>query len=107
MSTIELDKMDLEALKQLRKEVDQAISSFVERKRQEARAKLEAEAKAMGFSLTELVEGKGKAKGRSQSLPKYRDPEDSSNTWTGRGRQPEWFKAAVKRGVAPESMEIG
>ncbi|WP_238365826.1 H-NS family nucleoid-associated regulatory protein [Mesobacterium pallidum] len=99
--------MDLDALKQLRKDVDAAIAGFVERKRQEARAKLEAEAKAMGFSLTELVEGKGKAKSRSQSLPKYRDPQDASNTWTGRGRQPEWFKAAVKRGVAPESMEIG
>lgn len=99
--------MDLDELKQLRKDVDAAIAGYVERKRQEARAKLEADAKAMGFTLTDLVDGKGKGKARSQSLPKYRDPEDATRTWTGRGRQPEWFKAAVARGVNPEDMEIG
>jgi DNA-binding protein H-NS len=28
--------------------------------------------------------------------PKYRDPKNSANTWTGRGRMPRWLAAATK-----------
>lgn len=30
--------------------------------------------------------------------PKYRNPADESETWTGRGRQPLWLVAALKSG---------
>ena len=30
--------------------------------------------------------------------PKYRNPADPSQTWSGRGRQPRWFKAAIRKG---------
>jgi DNA-binding protein H-NS len=30
--------------------------------------------------------------------PKYRNPEDRSEKWTGRGRQPLWVVAALKSG---------
>lgn len=38
--------------------------------------------------------------------PKYRDPADAMNTWTGRGRQPTWFKEAVAQGTDPATMLI-
>lgn len=31
---------------------------------------------------------------------KYRDPENSRNTWTGRGSQPRWLREKVKRGLS-------
>ena len=107
MKTTDLETLSLPELKQLRKDVDAAIGNFVERKRQDARAKLEAQARELGFNLSELVESKPRAKTRSLWPARYRDPADPANTWTGRGRQPEWYKAAIANGISPEKMEIG
>ncbi len=30
--------------------------------------------------------------------PKYRDPDNARNTWSGRGRMPRWLAAKVQRG---------
>ena len=39
--------------------------------------------------------GKGR-KGKGRVAPKYRDPKNPENTWTGRGRMPLWMVAATK-----------
>jgi DNA-binding protein H-NS len=35
---------------------------------------------------------------------KYRD--DAGNTWVGRGKRPEWFKAALAAGKTPEDLAV-
>lgn len=35
---------------------------------------------------------------RAVVAPKYRNPENSDETWSGRGRQPRWLVAALKKG---------
>ncbi|MEQ1428623.1 H-NS histone family protein, partial [Salmonella enterica] len=61
-------------------------------------------AKEQGFDLDEIV-GKGRRSGTVAI--KYRDPENSANTWTGRGRMPRWMAAATKkRGVKKEDCLI-
>jgi DNA-binding protein H-NS len=39
-------------------------------------------------------------------LPKYRNPQ-TSDTWSGRGKQPRWLVAAIKTGRKIEDFEIG
>lgn len=39
-------------------------------------------------------------------LPKYRNPH-TSETWSGRGKQPRWLVAAVKSGRKIEEFRIG
>ncbi|MBT8410687.1 MAG: H-NS histone family protein, partial [Octadecabacter sp.] len=34
------------------------------------------------------------------------NPADPSQQWTGKGRQPNWYKAAIEAGKSPESMAI-
>ncbi len=47
-------------------------------------------------------------KGTGSVAPKYRNPSNASETWSGRGRQPVWFAEALrKRGVTAESLLIG
>lgn len=105
MTDIDLSAMSLKELKALRKKVEAAIDGFEERQKADALAKLEAQARELGFSLAELVGGK---KGKKPAIPpKYRDPKDPANTWSGRGRQPEWFKSAMKSGVSADDMLIG
>lgn len=107
MANIDLDKMSLKELKSLKKKVEKAIDGFEERQRSEAISKLEATAREMGYSLSELT-GKKAAKARKNPVaPKYRDPKNASLTWSGRGRQPQWFKDAVASGKSPDDMLIG
>jgi DNA-binding protein H-NS len=39
--------------------------------------------------------------------PKYRDPENPSNTWAGRGAVPRWMKERIKSGAKKEDFLIG
>jgi DNA-binding protein H-NS len=64
--------------------------------RTELRHKLTDMAKQHGFDIHELF-GRGR-KGKGSVAIKYRDPNNSANTWTGRGRPPRWLAAATKGG---------
>jgi DNA-binding protein H-NS len=64
--------------------------------RAEIKAKLTTMAKEAGFDIHDLFgRGRGTAKG-SKVAPKYRNPKNPSETWTGRGRMPRWLSAATK-----------
>jgi DNA-binding protein H-NS len=39
-------------------------------------------------------------------LPKYRNPKEPSETWSGRGKQPLWLTAALKTGHKIEDFAI-
>ncbi|GLQ48783.1 H-NS family nucleoid-associated regulatory protein [Dyella flava] len=75
---------------------------------QEVRKKIDALLSNAGLTLADIypVRG-GKGGKRGAVAPKYRNPEDPSQTWTGRGKRPLWFAAALKRrGVTAESLLI-
>lgn len=48
------------------------------------------------------------AKGRSTGkvAPKYRNPANDKDTWTGRGRQPRWVAAEIANGRKLEDLLI-
>jgi DNA-binding protein H-NS len=39
-------------------------------------------------------------------LPKYRNPSDPSETWSGRGKMPRWLKTQIGKGRAIEDFRI-
>jgi DNA-binding protein H-NS len=43
---------------------------------------------------------------RVAAEPKYQNPSDTTQTWTGKGRQPNWFKELVAGGTDPETLLI-
>jgi hypothetical protein len=57
-----------------------------------------------GFSIAELFGAKRPEK--SKSVAKYANPEDKSDTWTGRGRKPNWLVARLKKGADLAQFEI-
>ncbi len=103
MSTIDLNSLSLDELKKLRKDVDLAIKNFEDRKKKAALAELEAKAAEFGFSLNDLTGG---VRARKVNPPKYRHPENPDLTWSGRGRQPAWYKDLNGAGHAPEELLI-
>ena len=38
--------------------------------------------------------------------PRYRNPHNSAETWSGRGKRPRWVEVALSRGAPLESLEI-
>lgn len=105
MTQIDLTAMSLSELKKLEKEVAKAIANFQEQQRQNALAAAEAAAREHGFSLTELT-GVSVKKAKAASPAKYAHPENPSLTWSGRGRQPAWFKEAVEGGKAADDLLV-
>lgn len=104
-----LDSMSLEHLKELKGRVDRAIASFEDRRRKAARAAIEEQARSMGFSLNELLEmagGRSAGRARKSGQPKYANPANPSQTWTGRGRKPGWVVDALKAGKSVDSLAI-
>ena len=105
MDEINLDDLTLDELKKLQKDVNKAVDSYEDRRKQDARAAVEAKAKEMGFSLAELTGGTSK-KARTPSPAKYRHPENPSLTWSGRGRQPGWIKEAAESGTSLDTLLV-
>lgn len=103
--TINLDSLSFKELKELQSQVAKAISSFEDRKKKEALAEIEEFARAKGFSLAELT-GVTLTRKRAPATAKYANPANASDTWSGRGRKPRWFEAALKAGQRPEDLSI-
>lgn len=104
MAKIDLNKLNHKELLSLRKDVDKAIRNYEKRRLEEARAAVEAKAKELGFSLNQLTGAKGAAKAKNP--PKYSNPNDPTQTWSGRGRQPAWIKAHLKSGKSLDDVAI-
>ena len=106
MDSINLDSLSLTELKTLQKDVSRAISEFSSRRKTEAILALDAHARELGFSLVELTGLKKTRKSSGPAGAKYRHPENPEMTWSGRGRQPGWFKEALGAGRSATSMVI-
>ena len=104
MTDAELEKMDLAGLKALQKKVANAIEGYEARQKKEALEAIAETAKKHGFSLDDLIGGRKKIKVPAPA--KYRHPENPGLTWSGRGRQPAWFKELVEAGKNPEDFAV-
>ena len=106
MADFNLEAMSLKELRQLQKDLAKAISTYEDRHKAEARTKLEAIAKEMGYSLADLIGAEGKTT-RAPAVAKYRHPENAALTWSGRGRKPLWLVDALAAGKSATELEIG
>ncbi len=117
---IDLKNMTRKELEKLRADIDKALAKANEADRRAAAEAAEKAAQAFGFSLKDLT-GAAPAKTKAapkaakspragrklgKVAPKYRNPENASETWTGRGRAPRWLAAAEAAGKSREDFKI-
>lgn len=105
---IDLKSMTKKELEKLARDVDKALDRLHKKDLKKVRDEMEKLAAQHGVSVEEVMGGAVKAKKtpKAKSAPKYANPDDKSKTWTGKGRQPDWFKSAIAAGKSPESMAI-
>ncbi len=106
MAAINVDKMNLKELVALEGKVKSAIAEARTKERAELKSKVAALALSHGFSITELFGSRGAGKVKATGIAKYANPDDSSDTWTGRGRKPNWLLARLKKGAKVSEFEI-
>lgn len=99
---IDLSRMTRSELLKLQSDVDKALKTVAQRELRAARDAAEQAAREHGFSLNEVLgnqPGSTRRSGtRGKLPPKYRNPADPSQTWSGRGRKPAWIKEAEAAG---------
>ncbi|MBW4981840.1 H-NS histone family protein [Mameliella sp. CS4] len=100
---IDLEKLSHDELQQLISDAQKALKSVDARRRAEAKRAAEKAAKEFGFSLDEVLDAGPKG---SKGAPKYANPADPSQTWTGRGRKPNWVIAALEEGKSLDDLAL-
>jgi DNA-binding protein H-NS len=72
------------------------------------REKVHALLKAEGYAFEDIFgSARGKAKrGTGSVAPKYRNPANPAQTWSGRGKRPHWFNDALKAGKKEKDLTI-
>ncbi len=102
---IDLKKLSGAELEELIEQAQKELKTVRAREKNEALKAAKAAAAKFGFSLDELSGGSTKSKG-SKSAPKYANPADPSQTWSGRGRKPQWVHDAIGAGKDISDLEI-
>ena len=105
MATINgLEKMSYAELLKLQQRIEAAIAEKRVEDAASTKEALRAMAEKAGFSLNDLFGKRGARKSSGEA--KYRNPKDTSQTWTGRGRKPNWLVDAVKKGAKIDTFAI-
>lgn len=105
---VNLGKLSRDDLIKLGKDIDKALATLDSRQKVAARKAAEAAAKLHGFTLAEVLgHTKGSRSRAAAPSARYRHPENPTLTWSGRGRQPRWFKDHVAAGGDPAMLHAG
>jgi DNA-binding protein H-NS len=108
----DLKSMSRKELEKLASDVEKSLEKHRKKDLKRIRQEMEKLAAAHGVTVEDIIGSGATAKAtpkkavKPKSAPKYADPADKSKTWTGKGRQPEWFKSAISAGKTPESMAV-
>ena len=112
---MKLASLSLNELEAIQKKVNREIQKRRSKAQKEGLKKIKLIAAEYGLTSSELREfsstkrpaiRKKIAKKRGPVAPKYRDPGNSENTWTGRGRKPKWVEAFLNSGGRLEHITI-
>src|SRR3954468_12697616 len=112
--------MDEGELRDLIQRAQKALDRIVSKRAQRTLKEAKRIAAEVGYEVTFTKPGKGDgrrrqkagetkqsaASSRGKVAPKYRNPDNLAETWTGRGRQPRWVQAALAHGRALSDFAI-
>ena len=102
MQQSDFEQMPLDDLWALHLELSDALASRMEAERVVLCKRLDQLArKHDGATITKFPR-----KPYPDVLPKFQNPDDPSETWSGRGRQPRWFAEQVASGRKADDFRI-
>ncbi len=87
----DLSAMEIPELKDLIAKAEAALAEKVEAKKSSFLADIQRQAQELGLELEEVIGFSGRKK-RTPAKPKYQNPDNAEEKWTGKGRAPAWAK---------------
>ena len=109
---MDLSNLSLGDLRNLQEQVKQEMKKREQQELQKAREQIIAIAQSVGLPLKDLISasgrgGKGAPGGSTGTVAvRYRNPNNASQQWTGRGRQPKWVKEWVEGGKSLDNLRV-
>lgn len=108
---IDLSNLNFVQLADLKKQIDVEIVRRKESDKINLRAEIQRMAAAAGLSLSEVlgtaVSEKKTRKTSASGVAQFANPADGSQTWTGRGRKPQWVLDWLAAGKSLDDLRIG
>lgn len=105
----DISNLSVEELRKLTAEAEALIETKKDQAVEDAYNKIIEIAESAGLTLEQFIEygaQKRKKSTRKAVEPRYRNKNDSSETWTGRGKQPRWLVAEIEKGAKLEDFLI-
>ena len=103
MTSIDIAGLGIDQMADLLAKAQDEIASRERQNRKELRAELERRMTAEGYRLSDIFAELGTASSggaRRKRPAKFRDPQNSEQTWGGIGRPPKWVQAILgERGI--------
>ncbi|UGQ45617.1 H-NS histone family protein [Massilia endophytica] len=101
---MDLSNMSASDLRNLQEQIKRELKKRESQDLQKAREQIFAIAQSVGLPLKDLV-ANGRNKGGTVA-PRYHNPKDPSQQWTGRGRQPKWVREWLDSGKSMDDLRI-
>jgi DNA-binding protein H-NS len=106
MAAVNVERMTLKQIEDLEARIAKAKSQVRETTKAELKAKIDRLLNGSEFTVHEIYGLNGKRGRAGKSAPKYANPDNPSQTYTGRGRRPFWLIAKLKKGANLEDFAI-
>nr|VFJ86071.1 MAG: DNA-binding protein H-NS [Candidatus Kentron sp. LFY]VFJ98698.1 MAG: DNA-binding protein H-NS [Candidatus Kentron sp. LFY] len=109
MSKFDLSEIAFQDLVKLRNELDASIDSRREAEKQQLIEEIRQKITERGFTMAEIFGGDDLVKNlkpHAPVAPKYHDPDNPEQKWSGRGRKPGWVVALLEKGRTLDELLI-
>ena len=109
---MDLSNMSLGDLRNLQEQIKQEMKQREQQDMQKAREQIMAIAQSVGLPLKDLMAAGGRGaksigkSGAGAVAVRFRNPDNESQQWTGRGRQPKWVKEWVEGGKSMDKLRV-
>jgi DNA-binding protein H-NS len=109
---LNLDAMSIDEMWQLREEISQVLSARLTSEKRQLEKRLtqlrrEKEMRQSEPADADSSKGAPRVRKYPRVSPKFQNPNEPSEAWSGRGKQPRWLAAALKTGHRIEEFVIG
>jgi DNA-binding protein H-NS len=97
---IDFEQMSIDDLWQLREEISLVLQNKINTEKEKLEERLASLARNTGVGGSHIRRPYPKV------IPKYRNPSNPAETWSGRGRQPAWVVAELNSGKKLDDLAI-
>jgi DNA-binding protein H-NS len=108
---LNLDAMSIDEMWQLHEKIIQVLSARLTSEKRELEKRLAKLRRDRQMPGLEMRNGKAEdavpeRRKYPRVIPKYRNPDAPSETWSGRGKQPRWLTSAITAGHTIDEFTI-